>query len=535
MLRKSASVFAGGVLVPRVLPAFCSEAPTSGGAVIGEPTAEKIGNRILADGGNAFDAIVTAALCAAMAAPHQTGIGGYGGSATLAPGNGDRVVSVDFNSTAPSRATPDMFQPGADGKPRNDPKHGWLATGVPGILAGLHFILAQYGTLRFSDVVEPAIQMARHGIELNRPVASIIESAQAQFARDPGSRALYLPGGNPIRAGERLKNPQLAEMLATLAKRESVESFYRGDIAQHIAEQFALRGGLVNAQDLAAYKAREVQPITWQHGDTSVHMAPLTAGGLTVIQAFCILDALAFHNIPTGIKQTHARVEALRMAWRDRLTLLGDPNVISDPTQRLLSNEYAKGCAAEIRAALADGKFLDHRTKPREDGGTISLSAADRRGNFVALTLTHGDSFGARVTVDGLGLTLGHGMSRFDTDPAHPNAPAPGKRPLHNMCPAIVARKDKPILAVGGRGGRKIPNALFEVLSQFVLFGRSLAESVAAPRLHTEGNASLVLEQRWSADEQTAFRQLGYQVTHSGSATVSAVAFEDGELRAAMR
>src|SRR5262249_11948180 len=152
----------------------------------------------------------------------------------------------------------------------------------------------------------------------------------------------------------------------------------------------------------------------------------------------------------------------------------------------LLSEAYARQSAARVEAALRDSKPVAAESDGRAADGTVHLSAADTQGNLVALTLTHGGHFGARVTVDGLGLTLGHGMSRFDPRPGRPNSPGPGKRPLHNMCPTVVLRAGKPILALGGAGGRKIPNAVFEVLLQYVGRDASLEDAIAAPRLHTE-------------------------------------------------
>src|SRR5205814_7206575 len=138
-------------------------------------------------------------------------------------------------------------------------------------------------------------------------------------------------------------------------------------------------------------------------------------------------------------------------------------------------------CADTMQATVKAGKILAHAVTPRDHGGTLSFSAIDKHGNFAALTLTHGNGFGARVAVAGLGLTLGHGMSRFDPHPGHPNAPGPHKRPLHNMCPTIVAKNGRPMYAVGARGGRRIPNAVAEVLLQIVARGKSLTDAVAAP------------------------------------------------------
>jgi gamma-glutamyltranspeptidase/glutathione hydrolase len=503
------------------------------GLVKGEPTAEKVGERVLAEGGNAFDAVVAAALTAAIAAPYQTGIGGYGGSAVLATADGHKVTAVDFNTVAPAAATPDLFE---RLKPLSEPKQpGWFWSGVPGVLAGLQLVVDRYGTRPFAELVQPAIRLAREGIPVVGGLASTIQTAAAQFAKDAGSRKLYLRDDKPLSAGETFHNVELADMLSTLAERGSVDSFYRGDIGQQIAEAFRKNGGLVTAQDLAAYQAREVPALTMTTGDTAIHTAPLTAGGLTVLEVLNLLVALDWNRMDAGVARTHARLEAQRLAWRDRLTLLGDPDFAPMPTAKLLSVEYALECAQQITLAVRAGRILTHDVTPKPHGGTIHLSAADARGNFAALTLTHGESFGARVTVDGLGLTLGHGMIRFDMSANHPNSTGPGKRPLHNMCPTIVARGGRPILAIGGRGGRRIPNAVFEALTQFVLLGQPLAASFATPRVHTEGNAVVELEKHWPEPDLNELRLRGYSVRTGSSATLSAVAREDGQFRGAMR
>ena len=182
----------------------------------------------------------------------------------------------------------------------------------------------------------------------------------------------------------------------------------------------------------------------------------------------------------------------------------------------------------QVTRAIATKRPIEHRVKSNAQSGTIHLSSADRHGNFASLSLTHGGSFGAKVTVDGLGLTLGHGVSRFDVTPDHPNAPGPGKRPLHNMVPSIVTRDGQAILAVGGRGGRKIPNAMVTLLTEFVLQKQSLAASMAAPRMHTEGNLGLELEKNWPEKDRKKLTEFGYQVKTAGSATLSAIA-KDGE------
>jgi len=222
-------------------------------------------------------------------------------------------------------------------------------------------------------------------------------------------------------------------------------------------------------------------------------------------------------------KTTHARVEAMRLAWHDRLTLLGDPQKADVPVRKLLSAEYGEAAAQQVRTAVNAGKALAVTGDSRPAGGTIHLCAADANGVMVALTLTHGEAFGAQVTVDGLGLILGHGMSRFDVNPKHPNAPGPGKRPLHNMCPCIVMKDGRPVIALGAVGGRRIPNTLCDVLIGRVGYGLPLAEAVQAPRLHTQGDLNLNLTQKWSAEVRDYLKKVGYAVKPGAGAVLNAI------------
>ncbi|HEY6168176.1 MAG TPA: gamma-glutamyltransferase, partial [Verrucomicrobiae bacterium] len=309
----------------------------------------------------------------------------------------------------------------------------------------------------------------------------------------------------------------------------------RGDVAQRIAEAFQKNGGLVTTKDLAAYHARLVEPISLKWGEQTIHTVPLTCGGLTTLQMLAILKAMSWEKMPASLARTHARLEAMRLAWRDRLTLLGDPEFVKVPQAKLLSEDYARECAEKIQATVRSEKILAHAVAPRDHGGTLSFSALDKHGNLANLTLTHGNSFGARVAVDGLGLTLGHGMSRFDPHPGHPNAPGPGKKPLHNMAPTLITRAGRPLIAVGGRGGRRIPNSVFEFLTQSVVLGKPLDAAMNAPRVHTEGDATLEFQKEWPSSETAALKKFGYTVKTGTAATLSAVAIEDGVLKAAMR
>jgi gamma-glutamyltranspeptidase / glutathione hydrolase len=504
------------------------------GRVSGQPQAAEVGHAILREGGNAIDAIVAAALTAGVVAPNSCGIGGYGGHMVVSLNDGKKIFAIDFNSTAPSAASDAMFAADADGNvPGRIHEHGWLAAGV----AGLQLVLDRFGTRSFREVAAPAIRFARDGFRVSDGFARATKAMAAQLRKDVGSSRWLLKNGEPLVAGDQYRNPALGEMLAALAAENSVKSFYNGAIAQKIAEAFRKNGGLVTTSDLAAYRAREVPCLELSWGEFHLHTAPLTAGGLTLLQALTFLKVLKWMDMAAGPARSHALIEALRIAWKDRLEFLGDPDHAKIPVNRLLSSDYAKTMVEKVRGAVKDQKALAWSTVPRPVTGTIHLNSVDRKGNAVALTLTHGNAFGACVTVDSLGLTLGHGMSRFDPRPGHPNSPGPNKRPLHNMCPTIVTRNGRPVLVIGGTGGRMIPNAIFNVLTEFLTSGATMEQAINAPRCHTEGTLDLRLESRWPANEVEYLKTAGYQIKTGASATVHALALDSsgGPIRAASR
>jgi gamma-glutamyltranspeptidase/glutathione hydrolase len=501
-----------------------NEPPRPAGWVEGHPVAAEVGRKVLADGGNAVDAVVAAALTVSVVAPQQCGPGGYGGHATFALDGGRTVTAIDFNSAAPAAATDDMFAPGADGKVKGAVnEYGWLAIGVPGVLAGLQLALDRFGTKPFADLVAPAIVFARDGFKVEAALANAIRSAAPRLAKDPASAKLLLPDGEPPRAGTTLRNPDLAALLESLQKAKSVEPFYRGEPARRIAAAFKAGGGQVTAEDLAAYRARAVEPLEGTWRGFSVRTPPPGAGGATILEALAILAHLGWDDWKADDpRSSRAVLEALRLAWDDRLKYLGDPGMDADPARQLLKRQSVRLRADQVARALKDGKPADAATDGRPAGGTVHLSTADGKGNGAALTLTHGNSFGAQVTVPGLGLTLGHGMFRFEPRPKHPNSPGPGKRPLHNMCPTVVLRDGRPIMALGGRGGRKIPNAVFAVLVHLVGRGGTPEEALASRRLHTEGGLALGLEPGWPEAVAVRFKEVGYTVSRVASAVVSA-------------
>jgi gamma-glutamyltranspeptidase/glutathione hydrolase len=245
-----------------------------------------------------------------------------------------------------------------------------------------------------------------------------------------------------------------------------------------------------------------------------------------VLEALAVANELERSGFSDN-QRVHARLEALRLAWKDHLDDCGDPDFVKVPVSKFLSKDYWREQAKRVKKAAADKKPIETRLKRHTDDGTNNLCVVDKEGNMVAVTLTHGGSFGAQVTVDGLGLTLGHGMSRFDPHPEHPNAPGPRKRPVHNMCPSLVLRDGRAVIAIGCAGGVRIPNCIYDVLTRYVFENASMETAVAAPRIHTTGTIDVALEPKWPTGSGDYLKALGFKVGRwETSAVLSAASFD---------
>lgn len=501
------------------------------------PAAAQAGHDILAKGGNAIDAAVAAALTACVVEPASCGIAGYGTHITIGRADGT-VACIDANSMAPQAARPDMFKHDGTGQvPGKVNYYGWLAAGIPGVMGGLQAALDGHGRKKLGDVAESAIRYARDGFAINQGLAKSFQGSAGHFRRDSASKKLYFDGDEPIREGATYRNPDLARLLETFAERGTADSFYRGDIGRQIADAFQKNGGIATADDFAAYEAKLVQTNRLSWRGYSMHTAPVTAGGLSTIQALAILKALKWEEFSKHTKKSHAALEALRLVWADRFRYFGDPEFVDVPVKRLLSTDYISELADKVSAAVKAGKPIEQDFDSYEQKGTIHISASDREGNVIALTITHGGGYGARVTVPGLGLTLGHGVSRFDPRPGRANSIGPRKRPLNNMTPTVVLQDGRPVLALGARGGRRIPNAVYSVLLPFVGEDRSMTDSVNAPRMNSLGNMNLALDSQWDDDSAAFFENMGYKVSRGAVAILSAASVDpkSGKVNAAFR
>ncbi|HTV45461.1 MAG TPA: gamma-glutamyltransferase [Stellaceae bacterium] len=493
-----------------------------GMVVTSQHIASAVGAGILAAGGNAIDAAVAVGYALAVVEPCCGNIGG-GGFMTLHLADG-RESFIDFRETAPAAARADMYLDAAGQPIAALSRHGWRAIGVPGTVLGLDRALAEYGSLPRAAVMAPAIALARYGFVLSPGDAALLAAKSALFAEDRAAAGIFLrPGGDAWAPGDRLVQKDLAATLAAIAK-AGPDAFYRGPVAAAIAAASRQHGGLLAKADFAAYRVTEGPPLRCSYrGYAIVSAPPPSSGGTTICEILNILEgwdmkALGFRSA----RSVELMVAAMRRAYADRNSDLGDPAFVANPLDRLLSKGYAAGVRAAIDAGVAAPTALP--PAPREQAETTSYSVVDAAGNAVAVTYTINGYFGAGVMAPGTGFFLNNEMDDFTAKPGVPNlyglvqgaanAIAPGKRPLSSMAPSLVEKDGKVFLVLGSPGGSRIITTVLETIMNVIDYGMSPQEAVNAPRLHYQGLPNRVFYERsgLSPATITALDRLGFDL-----------------------
>ncbi|HUI35220.1 MAG TPA: gamma-glutamyltransferase [Stellaceae bacterium] len=496
-----------------------------GMVVSAQRLASEAGLAILKAGGNAIDAAVAVSYALAVVDPCCGNIGG-GGFMLIRRADGSTIF-INFRETAPGAATPDMYLD-KDGKPIPEASlRGYLAVAVPGTIKGLDLALARYGRLKRDAVMASAIALARDGFVLGEPDVAILARSAKRLATDPEAARIFLhPDRTPYKAGERLVQPDLAATLGRIAK-EGPNEFYRGPVASAIAAAMAAHGGLITEADLTAYAATEMTPLTCAYrGYHIVSAPPPSSGGTTLCEILNILSgwdvAGAGFASPRAV---HLSVEAMRHAFFDRNSALGDPAFVANPVAQLLSADHA----ATIRAAVGPDKAtpsaaLGSVTGNGEKPQTTHYSVVDGEGNVVSVTYTLNGSFGAAVVAPGTGVLLNNEMDDFAVKPGaanqfglvqgDPNSIRPGKRPLSSMSPTIVEKDGRLVYVLGSPGGPRIISAVLETLMNLVDFRMAPEAAVAAPRFHQQYLPDTVFYENGglSPETQSALGAMGYNL-----------------------
>jgi gamma-glutamyltranspeptidase/glutathione hydrolase len=470
----------------------------NGMVVTQEARAARVGVDILQKGGNAVDAAVAVGLALAVSYPRAGNIGG-GGFMVIHLATG-KDTTIDYRETAPAAINAKSFLDAAGNADPQKSRASALAIGVPGTVAGLALAEKKYGSGHFTlaDLIAPAIAMARDGITLDDDMTDEQTNILARLAHWPSSAKIFLKAdGSGLSAGDRLVQSDLADTLETIA-RDGPEAFYQGPIAWKIAAAVQAAGGVMTVDDLKDYHAIERGPVRGSYrGYDIVSMPPPSSGGVELIEMLNILEGYDLaHDDET--QTLFLMIEAMKRAYADRALFLGDPETVKVPVTKLIAKSYA--------ATLRAGIDPDHATPASairpggnsdpEGHNTTHFSIVDRFGNAVSNTYTLNFSYGVGLVADGTGVLLNNELDDFAAKPESPNAygligfeanePGPGKRPVSSMTPTIVLRDGKPFLVTGSPGGSRIITAVLQVIVNVIDRGMTIADAVAAPRVHNQ-------------------------------------------------
>ena len=508
-----------------------------GMVVTQEAQASRIGVDILKKGGNAVDAAVAVGFALAVTLPRAGNIGG-GGFMLVHLAKDKQTHAVDYRETAPASASRDMFldtQGNADTKKSRD---SGLAVGVPGTVAGLELAFRTYGSgkVNWSDVLAPAIALAKQGIVVEEDLADSLPQAQKRLSQYPSSAKLFLkPDLTPLSQGERLVQSDLAHTLELIAAQGSA-GFYRGEVAQKLTKAVSAAGGGMTADDLASYQPIIRKPVTGTYQGLQIaSMPPPSSGGVHVIQILNMLEAL---NLPQSAApdadRLHLFTEAMKIAYADRSEYLGDPDFVKVPVAALTSKRYAQARTKDIDPAKARParEIKPGQLTPYESDQTTHYSIMDSEGNAVANTYTLNFSYGLGLVAEGTGVMLNNELDDFAAKAGVPNAfglvggeanaPGPRKRPLSSMSPTILLDQGRVVLVTGSPGGSRIISTVLNVVTNIVDHKMGGMEAVSAPRLHHQWLPDeLRIERGFSPDTLKLLEAKGHKLV-VGAASGSA-------------
>ncbi len=502
----------------------CDKRPASGtrGMVVtNHPLASAAGAEMLAEGGNAVDAAIAALFTLCVVEPMMVGIFG-GGMAHLRLADG-RHVLIDGLCTAPAASRADSFRPVSETLPDyqevagRENAIGAKAVAVPGALAGWCEALSRFGTLGLAAVMAPAIRHAARGFAVTPYLSECIAEVAGDLARDAEIARLYLPGGAPLAAGRRLVMGDFAEILRLIA-REGPASLYGGALGGIVVDHIARSGGLLTADDLAAYRTieREIVRGTYR-GYEILGPPPPSSGGVHVIEMLNILEGYDIAAMGFGSPDAlHLVAEALKIAFADRAAATADPVFVAVPVAALIAKDYA--VERRGRIDLARAQSWGAGVGPGESPNTTHVTVADGAGNIVTSTQTINSLFGARFVVPGTGIVPNNYMYLFDPHPGRALSIAPGKRITTSQSPLIVLKDGRPAFALGLPGGLRIFGSAMQALVNLIDHGMSLQEAVEAPRLWTQGGLGtqggpVEIEEGFPEPVRQALRERGHDVT----------------------
>lgn len=470
------------------------------------PIAAQAGLEMLKKGGNAIDAAIASAVCLTVTEPPSNDIGSDA-FALVWVARDKRLYGLNGSGPAPIGIDAEEIRQ----KYGQIPQSGWAPVTVPGAPSTWATLSKRFGRLPLKEVMEPAIRYAREGYPVSPTVCRLWESG---FARNKVSYtedylkhwfSVFAPKGRAPHPGETVTLPLHAETLEEIAKTDG-ESFYRGALADEIDAFSQKTGGYLRKEDLQAYQAQWVEPVSVDYRGYTVSEIPPNGHGIVALMALNILEGYAFHERDTG-DCIHKQIEALKLAYADGQRYITDPRFMKVKVEQLLSKEYAARRRREIGARAIMPEAGDPAC-----GGTVYLNSADEEGNMVSFIQSNYMEFGSGVVIPGTGIELHNRGRNFYLDPESENCLAPGKKPYHTIIPGFLSKGGEAIGPFGVMGGFMQPQGHLQVVMNTVDFGMNPQEALDAPRWQWTNGMHIDIEREMAGAITSELVRRGHQV-----------------------
>ena len=528
------------IIITSLFLSSCTETPRKpepvnsghGMVVSASSYASQVGVNILKKGGNAVDAAVATGFALAVTYPSAGNIGG-GGFMVIHLADG-RNVTIDYREKAPLSAYRDMYLNKEDEFVPELSQQGTTSAGVPGSVAGLLYAFQKYGTLPLSEVIEPAIELAKNGWKLNARDARYFGENIPLFEKYPSTKKIFMKDSTTYKEGELFKQPDLAWTLEQI-KEKGRAGLYKGKVADLLVKQVRSMGGYITQEDLEKYEPVERNPVTGTYrGYEVMSMAPPSSGGIALVE---LLNILENYNLQeegwNSSHYIHHLVEAMKYAYADRTYHLGDADFYPVPEEQLISKQYARTIFKRIEAAKdravpsEEIKSLDVKQN-YESTETTHYCVYDSYGNAVSTTTTINSTFGSGVVVDGAGFLLNNEMDDFSSKPGvknqfglmgtEANAIQPEKRMLSSMTPTIILKDGNPYLIVGSPGGSTIITVVLQVVLNCIDFDMNIKEAIDSPRFHHQWMPDSIYYEHKAITPETRKEliSMGYKLVDEG-------------------
>jgi gamma-glutamyltranspeptidase / glutathione hydrolase len=465
----------------------------------GHHLATAAGLAALRDGGSAVDAAIAAAAVCAVVLPQRTAIGGDV-FALVYDARARTVTAYNGSGAAPAAVDISAFTGGYGDRGAR------LAT-VPGCVAAWGDMLADHGRLGIDRVLAAAIGYAAEGFPVSDALTAAIGEEADRIAADPTAARTYSPRGRHPRAGELLQQPDLAVSLRAIAA-DGADAFYRGELAQRIADGVAEIGGWLTVDDLAAHRTDRREPIETGYRGLRVVGQPPVSQGHVLLEELAIADGLDLRSMGWGsVEQIHTMVEIKKLAFADRDAMAGDPSAVPFVVEELLDGAFI----AQRRRAIA-GRAAEHVEPAALPADTTYLAVVDRDGNAVSLIESVFSAFGSATVVPGTGILLNNRLSGFSLDPRSPNALAAGKRPVHTLNTVIVLDGSSPRFVYGTPGRQAQVQTNFQLGVGLIDHGLDVQEAIEAPRWYHDAGRTLQLEARFPEPVRKGLAAKGHEL-----------------------